>query len=229
MRVAIIQSSYIPWKGYFDLIHAVDRLVFLDDVQFTTRDWRTRNRIKGPAAPQWLSIPAGSRTDRLICDVRLEDAAWQRKHWSSIHHCYSKTPFYKAYRDRLAEIYLAKPWQSLSDFNQHFTRSIAQWLGIATEFRDSREFQVDGKRQHRLINLLLNMGATHYVSGPSARGYIDPIGFAEAGLTLSYHDYPTYPEYPQLHPPFEHAVSIIDLLFNAGPKASHYIWGWRKN
>lgn len=228
MRVAIIQSSYIPWKGYFDLIHSVDRFAFYDDVQFTTRDWRTRNRIKTPHGPQWLSIPVGNRRDRLICDVALEDSQWQRQHWMGIYHNYCKAPYFKVYEELFKDIYLSSRWRSLSEFNQHMAKVIAtDILGVRTEFRDSREFRAEGKRQDRIISLLCQMGATHYVSGPSARSYLDAAAFSEAGIALSYHDYSGYPAYPQLHPPFEHAVSVLDLLFHVGPEACHHIWGWR--
>ncbi|WP_201316268.1 WbqC family protein [Dyella sp. EPa41] len=228
MRAAIVQSSYIPWKGYFDLIHAVDTFIFFDDVQFTTRDWRTRNRIKAANGPQWLTIPVGNRTDQLIHEVEIKEASWQRKHWASIRHNYGKAPFFKDYEAFFAGVYLEHKWPSLSEFNQYLVRHIAtEFLGITTEFRDSREFQATGKRQDRLISLLQLAGASHYVSGPSARSYIDPKQFEAADIELSYHDYPEYPAYPQLYPPFEPAVSILDLLFNTGPQARHFIWGWR--
>jgi hypothetical protein len=228
MRAAIIQSSYIPWKGYFDLIHEVDTFIFLDDVQFTTRDWRTRNRIKTANGPQWLTIPVGNRTDQLIHEVEIKDATWQRKHWASIRHNYGKAPFFKDYEAFFAEVYLERDWTSLSALNQGLIRHIAtECLGIKTLIRDSREFPAEGKRQDRLISILQHAGASHYISGPSARNYIDPLQFEAAGITLSYHDYPSYPVYPQLYPPFEHAVSILDLLFNTGPQASYFTWGWR--
>ncbi|WP_266183409.1 WbqC family protein [Dyella humicola] len=229
MRVAIIQSSYIPWKGYFDLIRSVDTFVFYDDVQFTTRDWRTRNKIKTANGAQWLTIPVGNKTDRLIHEVKIEDHSWQRKHWASIVHNYSRAPFFKQYEALFRDIYLGVEWRSLSEFNQHLTRVIAtELLGLKTEFRDSREFHVSGRKQDRLIELLRCIGGTHYLSGPSARNYIDPRQFEASGIELTFHDYPPYPEYPQLYPPFEHAVSVLDLLFNVGPTAAHYIWGWRE-
>lgn len=229
MRVAIVQSSYIPWKGYFDLIRAVDTFIFFDDVQFTTRDWRTRNRIKTAQGLQWLSIPVGNRRDLRICDVRIEEPGWQRKHWSSIYHSYRRAAYFRTYCDVFERLYLEQTWGSLSELNQELTRLIAKdLLGLGTEFRDSREFTAEGRKQDRLISLLKAMGATHYVSGPSARDYIQPEGFAREGIGLSFHDYPDYPQYPQFHPPFEHAVSILDLLFHMGPDAGHYIWGWRE-
>ncbi|GGZ71019.1 hypothetical protein GCM10008101_26730 [Lysobacter xinjiangensis] len=228
LRVAVLQSSYIPWKGYFDLIHDVDLFIFYDDVQFTRQDWRTRNRIKTAQGTQWLSIPAGTRIDRLICEVELADPSWQKKHWASIQQAYSKSPQFSRYAGFFEDIYLSRPWTSLSEFNQHVTRRIARdLLGIDTEFRDSREFRASGQRLDRLLDLLQRAGATHYLSGPAARSYIDPTRFEAADIALEYKDYAGYPEYSQRYPPFEHAVSIVDLLFCVGEDAPHYIWGWR--
>lgn len=227
-RVAIIQSSYIPWKGYFDIIHDVDEFIFLDDAQFTTRDWRTRNRIKTANGLLWLSIPAGSDRNRRICDVTLSDHAWQAKHWKSIRYAYSAAPFFDDYRQLFEDIYLGRNWINLSELNQAMTRTIAsKILGIRTVFTDSRRYDAPGQRTGKLIELVTQARGTHYLSGPSARDYVDPSMFASRGIQLEYKDYDGYPEHPQLHPPFEHAVSILDLIFNTGPAAPDYIWGRR--
>ena len=227
-RVAAIQSNYIPWKGYFDIIHDVDLFIFYDDVQFTKNDWRNRNRIKTANGTTWLTVPVGARLDRLICEVELSDANWQQKHWRSISQAYARAPHFARYRGFFESIYLGRQWTSLSELNAFLTTSIARdFLGVQTEFKDSREFRAEGARLERLVDLLRKAGAQIYVSGPSAKSYIDEAAFAAAGIELVWKSYDGYPEYPQLHPPFEHAVSIIDLLFNVGPDAPDYIWGWR--
>lgn len=227
-RVAVIQSNYIPWKGYFDVIHDVDLFIFYDDVQFTKNDWRNRNRIKTANGVAWLTIPVGARLDRLICDVELSDPTWQQKHWRSISQAYARAPHFRRYSGFFESVYLGRRWSRLSDLNAFVVTSIArEFLGIRTEFRDSREFGAQGSRLDRLIDLLGKAGAQAYVSGPAARDYIEDSAFAAAGIELIWKSYDGYPEYPQLHPPFEHAVSIIDLLFNVGPEAPDYIWGWR--
>lgn len=227
-RVAIIQSSYIPWKGYFDIIRNVDTFIFYDDVQFTRQDWRTRNRIKTANGLVWLSIPAGTRIDRLICEVELASSDWQKKHWASISQSYAKAPWFKTYRQFFESIYLGHKWSSLSKFNQHVVKSIStEIFGLTTEFRDSRDFTALGAKQERLLNLLTAVGATEYLSGPSASSYIDPDIFTQHSIQLEYQDYSTYPAYPQLHGPFEHNVSVLDLIFNTGPNAANYIWGYR--
>lgn len=229
-RIAILQSSYIPWKGYFDIIHDVDEFIFLDDVQFTKQDWRTRNRIKTANGLLWLTVPAGPSLHRLICDVVLADHAWQARHWKSIVQAYSSAPFFDRHRQRFEELYLGTQWTSLSGLNQALTRSIARdILGITTTFSDSRDYPATGQKTERLVTLVLAAHGTHYLSGPSARDYIEPGMFTSHGITLEYKDYSDYPEYPQLHPPFEHAVSILDLIFNTGPDAPEFIWGHRSS
>ena len=228
-RVAIIQSSYIPWKGYFDIANDVDEFIFLDHVQFTSRDWRSRNRIKTKDGLLWLTVPAGSDRNRRICDVRLEDPAWQQKHWKSILGSYSKAPHFKDYRAFFEDLYLGRRWESLAEMNQVMTRRIAsELLGINTVFRDSRELSPEGVKLDLILDLVRKAGATTYVSGPAARDYIEPDKFTDAGIELVYKDYGDYQQYPQLYPPFEHAVSVIDLLFSVGADAPRHIWGWRE-
>lgn len=229
MRVATIQSNYIPWKGYFDIIRDVDTFVFLDDVQFTVRDWRSRNRIKTKDGLKWLTVPVGSDTRRLIHEVAIPHADWQAEHWGIIRQNYGKAPFFGYYRELFEEFYLGQRWTNLSAMNQHLTQRIAhECLGITTTFRDSREFEAQGRKLDRLVDLIRKTGATGYLSGPSARDYIDDARFEEEGIALEYMDYSGYPEYPQLYPPFEHAVSVLDVLFHVGPDAPYYLWGWRE-
>jgi hypothetical protein len=229
-KVAIIQSAYLPWKGYFDIIHDADLFVFYDDILASnTNDWRNRNRIKTNSGITWITIPVGRRGNRLICDIRLDDRSWQKRHWDTIHCFYSKAPYYKFYRDFLKNFYLDKTWKSLSEMNQYLTRHISrEYLGITTEFVDSREFNASSKKLDRLIEILKKTGADVYISGPAAGDYIDEKIFDDARIQLVYKNYTGYPEYPQFYPPFTDHVSIIDLLFHVGPDAPKYIWGWRK-
>lgn len=227
-KVAIIQSNYIPWKGYFDIIHDVDLFVFLDDVQYTVRDWRNRNLIKTPGGLRWLTVPVGCKRDRLIHEVQIVDPNWAKSHWEMLKQNYSKAPHFKTYKDRFEQFYLGRDWVNLSEMNQHLVRMISRdILGIKTEIKDAREFDAQGHKLDRLLDLLVKTGADYYLSGPSAKDYIEPERLAEFNIELHYKDYAGYPEYPQLFSPFEHGVTILDLLFNCGPDAPFYIWGWR--
>jgi hypothetical protein len=228
-KVAVIQSNYIPWKGYFDIIHDVDQFIFYDDVQYTKNDWRNRNRVKSKQGLHWLTIPIGSHNDRLIHEVEIHDPSWTRKHWETLKQCYSKAPYFHKYKEFFESFYLGGKWTNLSELNQYLIKTISnEFLGMDTEFMDSRIFHPGGKKLDRLVDLLQQADAELYVSGPAARHYIDKNVFVEAGIEVVYKDYSGYPEYTQLFPPFEHAVSIVDVLFNCGPHAPDYIWGWRK-
>jgi hypothetical protein len=228
-RVAILQSNYIPWKGYFDIVHNVDLFIFFDDLQYTIRDWRHRNKIKTAQGVQWLSIPAGEHRNRRICDVTLADSSWQARHWRTLRQNYGKCPYFLRYREFFESIYLGQAWHNLSELNQTLIRHISrEFLGTATTFSDSRSYQVCGHKLSRLLDLVKQAGATTYVSGPAAKNYIEPERFEKLGVKLVWQDYSGYPEYPQRFPPFEHGVSILDLLFNTGPDAPWYIWGWRE-
>lgn len=226
--MAAIQSCYIPWKGYFDIIHDVDIFIFYDDLQYTNRGWRNRNKIKTPSGGHWLTIPVGGHQDQLICEVEIKSDAWAKEHWRTLAAYYSKAPFFEKYKSFLEQVYRSGKWRYLSELNQYLTTEICRnILGIKTVFAQSQEFSAKGKKTERLIDLLKKCGADTYLSGPAARDYIDESLFQEAGITLEYKDYSGYPEYPQFHPPFEHQVSILDTLFQVGDEAPHYIWGWR--
>lgn len=227
--VVVLQSNYIPWKGYFDLIHDADIFVFYDDLQFTKNDWRNRNKIKTAQGLKWLSIPVGTNANRLICDVVMEDTRWQRSHWDSLRQQYEKSPFFKLYRPFFEEIYLGRQWENMSELNQYLIQSIShEILKISTQFINSRDFKLSGQKLDRLLDLVKQSKATRYISGPSARNYIVEERFDELGIELQWKDYSNYPEYPQPYPPFEHGVTILDLLFNVGSEAPFYIWGWRE-
>jgi hypothetical protein len=229
VRVVINQSNYLPWKGYFDLIHDADLFIFLDDVQYTQRDWRSRNRIKTRNGPLWLTIPVGSSSNRLINQVSLPAGDWANQHWQSIRHTYANSPYFDQYAPFFSEVFEKPLCSTLSGFNQELIKTIAKdLLGITdTKFVDSASLGIRETKQKRILALLKSVAATTYISGPAAKAYLEPEVFADEGIGLQWKDYSGYPEYPQMHPPFEHAVSILDLLFSVGPAAPYHIWGWR--
>lgn len=222
MRCAVVQPSYIPWRGYFDLIGSSDVFVFYDDVQFDKHGWRNRNRIKTPNGPAWLTIPVrkkgnveqGLRIDQVEI---ASETRWSEKHLTTLRQSYSKAPHFERYMT-LLERRLSKPPRLLAELTIPLTIEIARELGYETEFRRSSEMALQGDRVERLLAAIAQTGADEYISGPSASSYIDEGAFDSAGISLRYIDY-AYGEYPQLHPPYEPRVSILDLLFMCGPDA----------
>ena len=231
MIAAIDQPNYLPWKGYFDLIHDVDEFVFYNDVQYTAGDWRNRNRILTQDGQKWLTVPVGRHLSRLICEVKMPDRSWQKKHFETIRFAYRKAPYYRKYIGFFEEVYMKRSWDYLYELDQYLTVYIArEFLGITTKFTDSRDYPKSGAKHKKLLSLIESMGNVDvYESGPAAKNYIVSSDYADRGIKLVWKNYDGYPEYPQLSETFTHQVSIIDLLFNVGEEAPWYIWGWREN
>jgi hypothetical protein len=223
--VAIIQSNYIPWKGYFDIINMVDQFILYDDMQFTRRDWRNRNQIKTAQGLKWLTIPVdvkGKYTQQ-ICETRIADPSWPENHWQTIRHNYAKAAHFDRYEALVADLYEKAKFPTLSEVNFHFLTGICSLLGIKTKIDFSMDYKGTGRKTERLISLCQQVGATKYISGPAAKEYMDEALFADAGIELQYVDYSGYPEYTQLHGAFTHGVSIIDLIFNEGPRTPEFM------
>jgi hypothetical protein len=229
MKVVILQSNYLPWRGYFDLIHDADLFVFHDDLQYTKNDWRNRNRIKTARGPVWLTIPVGTSEDRRIDEVPLPaDREWAVRHWRLLEENYRHAPHFDRYAPFFRDLYAHPGPGGLSAFNQRLIQHIAwDFLGLTTRFDNSARYGLTSQKQQRVLDLLRAVGASTYVSGPAAKDYLEPGAFAAAGIELAWKDYAGYPAYPQFHPPFEGALSIVDLLFHTGPAAPDYLWGWR--
>jgi hypothetical protein len=228
MRVAINQSNYLPWKGYFDIINDVDLFIFYDDVQFTKNSWRNRNKIKAPTGAHWITVPVGDGIHRRICDVAIKDDRWQTKHAKTFRQLYGAARHFADYRAFLDRLYANERWDSLSRLNQFAITTIArEFLGIKARFATSSDFERSGSGQDAVLHLLNQVSADVYVSGPAGQAYLEPARFQAAGIRIEWKDYAGYPEYAQSHPPFDHNVTILDLLFHIGQEAPEYIWGWR--
>ena len=227
MKCVILQPSYIPWRGYFHQIYKADAFVFYDDVQYDKHGWRNRNRVKTHQGAQWLTIPvhaSGASVQRSPIHQILIDQRqpWYRKHWMTLSQAYGNAPFFWRYATVLEPFYHQPP-DLLADFTIELTICLARELGIQhTQFIRSSALPAAGTKTERLIQIITGLGADHYISGPSARNYIDVHLFATAGISLEYMEY-NYPEYEQLYPPYDPQVSILDLMFMTGPKALAYI------
>lgn len=222
MRVGVIQSNYIPWRGYFDFIDSVDLFVFHDDLQYTKNDWRNRNRIVTPEGLKWLTVPVRyASVSQKIDEVPIDyTQKWAERHLNQLREHYRRAPFYPAYIDGFAAI-VRQNFASISELNVALCRWAADILDIHTPMRMSRDLGLCGTKSERLIDLLKKLGGSVYLSGPSAEAYLDLELFRECGIQVEYKSY-DYPSYPQLHPPCGEA-SILDLIFNVGPDARTYL------
>lgn len=223
----ISQSNYIPWKGFFDSINAVDHYVAYDAMQYTKRDWRNRNKIKTPQGPVWLSIPvnvSGKYTQK-ISEVTVTDTSWCQSHWDIIRQNYKTAPYFKTYEASFKDLYQrCESLQRLTDINFLFLEQICQILNISTKLSVLNDLDQPTERNEKLIHVCKLHQADQYLTGPAAKNYLDENQFRLNNIEVKYFNYGVYSEYPQLYPPFTHEVSILDTLFMLGPETGTAIF-----
>ena len=224
-KIAILQSNYIPWKGYFDLIAAVDEFILYDDMQYTRRDWRNRNQIKTPQGVQWLTVPVlvKGKYHQKIRETRIDGNEWAAMHWKALVQNYRRAPHFEEIEKWLEPLYTSGNYSHISELNRRFIESICEYLGIGTSITNSWNYNLTDGKTERLISLFTQAGGTEYISGPSAREYIDEKMFSDKGIKLTWFNYDGYPAYSQLWGDFVHRVTILDLLFNMGKDSPSYM------
>jgi hypothetical protein len=224
-KVGILQSSYLPWKGYFDLINSVDEFVIYDCMQYTKRDWRNKNYIKSPAGRQRLTIPVCTKGKfyQKISEVELYSEDWKEKHWGSFFLNYKKCPFLEEVADIIKPVYFEESHTHLSSVNRSLIVKICNYLNIKTKITSSADYHICSGKTERLVSICEQVGASLYISGPRAKDYVEADLFEEKNIKLEWMDYDNYPEYPQKWGDFVHNVSILDLLFNCGVDSLQYM------
>lgn len=207
------------------MIAAVDEFILYDDMQYTRRDWRNRNRIKTPQGVQWLTVPVKvkSRYHQKIRETEINDSDWATTHWKTLMQNYRRARYYKEIAEWLEPIYLAKPYTHISQLNRRLIEAICDFLDIRTVISNSWDYKLIEGKTECLAELCTQAVATEYVSGPAARNYIDEEIFSQRGIKVTWFDYSDYSEYPQLWGEFTHEVTILDILFNCGTDASRYM------
>ena len=225
MKTAILQSNYIPWKGYFDLINSVDVFVIYDSVQYTKNDWRNRNKIVSNKKPSWLTIPVRQESlEQSIRETKIANTNWSKKHWRTIQQSYAKTPYFDKYSQKLESLYQNFEHEPfLSNINTALIICLCEILGIQTKIVQDDVFDLPDDRIDKLIEICLQTGASTYTSGPAAQNYLDVERFRNAGIEVEWINYDDYPIYEQRSDEFDHYVSILDLLFCYGARFEQYL------
>ena len=223
MKVGVIQSSYIPWRGYFDFIASVDMFVFHDDIQYTKGDWRNRNKIKTPKGAEWLTVPVSyKKSSQIICDTHIDYITdWKKKHLRTVESHYRQTPYFDVAAELLAGIE-NEAQETISQLNIRLIRRISAYLEITTPMILSSELSLQGSKTDRLIDLLKKLNATTYLSGPNADAYLNKEMFRQNWIQLEYKSY-DYAPYPQLWGDFIGGVTVLDIIANCGPEAKNLI------
>mgnify|MGYP000536571696 FL=1 len=220
MRVTILQPSYLPWLGFFEQMSRSDKFVLLDDVQYTRRDWRNRNKVRVKEGWVWLTVPVQqkSRFSQSLLETRIDNSvSWRRKHLETLRQHYCKAPFFEKYFPRCQQVY-EKDWTFLFDLCLESINLIKEEMGIETPLLRSSEMKPGGEKTERLVSICRELGATHYLSGESGSNYIAEEDFSSQGIALEYQNY-EHPVYPQRYTGFVPHLSAIDLLFNCGEQS----------
>jgi hypothetical protein len=224
MRIAILQPSYLPWLGFFEQMNRSDQFILFDDVQFTRRDWRNRNRVRVLEGSVWLTVPViqKNKYDQSLLETKIDNStSWKRKHLETIRCYYSKTPFFDKHFPWCERIFNSD-WNFLLDLSLETIEYLKRELKINTPLLRSSELGEAGNKTERLISICKQLGATQYLSGDSAKNYISEKDFSDQGIELEYQKY-QHPEYPQRYEGFVPFLSTIDLLFNCGDKSMEFL------
>ncbi|MDP2922438.1 MAG: WbqC family protein [Candidatus Omnitrophota bacterium] len=225
MTIGILQPGYLPWLGFFEQLQKSDIFVLYDDVQYDKGSWRNRNRIKTAKGIQWLTIPVSVKflEKPLIHEVKIDDSShWRKKHLLALRFNYSKAQFFNECMGIFEDAY-KKEWDYLVDIDKHFIIKIAEYLCIdTTKIRRSSQLKLKGDKIERLISLCKLFGADTFYEGYAGKNYIDEKIFAKEGIKVIYQEY-QHPVYRQLYGEFVPYLSVVDLLFNCGPKSLEII------
>jgi hypothetical protein len=224
MRAGVIQSCYIPWRGYFDFIDSVDIFVIYDDVQYSSGSWRNRNQVKTKNGLQWLSVPVVYRFGDTIDAVsigRKPGMSWQELHRRLLHESLGPASYFSDAMGIWEEAVVHDD-SKLTPLNVRLIQGVCSYLDIATKIVLSSDYQVSGTKTARLLNLLRKLGATRYLSGPSAKNYLEEDLFRASSIGLEYKSY-NYSSYPQLWGDFAGTVTVLDLIANCGPASRDFL------
>ena len=217
--VAVMQPTYLPWLGYFELIARADVFVFLDCVQYVRQTWHSRNRLKGPSGKEfWITVPVRKQpllTD--ISEIRIDSSKnWQRKHLQAIRAALGRAPHFNTFFPEV-ESWLGHGWEGLAEMNVAGIKMIAAWMGVAADYALASELSPAGKRAELILEICRAVGADSYYSPAGAAAYLDQekTPLLRAGIEIRYQEWP-HPEYPQQHGAFVSHLSALDAVFNLG-------------
>lgn len=228
-KLAAIQSSFIPWRGYFNLIRTVDKFIFYENTQYTRRDWRNRNKIKTSNGVAWITVPIQSKGnyETKLCDIKLSETPWRKKQLSLIQHAYKKTPFFDDIYPIISEVIEDNSVNGLSDLNIALIKNICRYLGFKTEFIIDTDLIdqtfINLSKTEKLLYFCQVTNSKQYFTGPSAANYMETSILTNAKVDVIFFEYQQAKFYDQLWGKFEKDLSILDLLFNLGDDTPDFL------
>ena len=229
MKLAIMQPTFNPWLGYFDLIDYVDEFVFLDAVQLARRSWQVRNRLKINNKEYMFSLPIKkekSRDETILKDTRIsfENYDFISKINTLLLKNYKKTKYFNELQDNIYNI-LSYKTEYLCEYNINFIKEVSKLLDINTFFSKASSLEnLEGNKGDLILNICLNKSCKEYISALGSKEYLNKYleKFKKNNIDIFYQDY-NHPPYNQIGENFISQLGILDLLFNEGLEASKQI------
>jgi len=218
------QPVYLPWLGLFHKIALADLFCYFDIAQYQTKDYNNRNKIKTHNGETWLSVPVESKNhfDKSVGDIRIVQNGWQRKHFKSIQLSYQKASYYRDYIDGLEAVLVGQLFETLSALNLQILRFLMSCLALKTPIVKASDYAFQGTKSDLVLDMCLQLRADTYIFGAQGRDYADVDKFRASGVEPRFQDY-RHPVYRQLHGEFLPYMSVIDLLFNEGPRGKEIL------
>jgi len=218
------QPVYLPWLGLFHKIALAETFVYFDQVQYLPKDWMNRNKIRTKSGSIWLTVPVlrkGYR-DLKTSEIEINNSTnWQKKHLRSISLNYKKSPYFENYIPFFEDVYSRK-WEFLGDLNEYMLKWFLDELGIKVNFLNAKNFKFEGEKSSLILNMCKKLDASTYIFGTLGKDYANVHEFEKNNVKLIFQDY-NHPKYSQLYSEFVSHLSVIDLLFNHGPKSLEII------
>ena len=219
--VAIIQSHYVPWAGFFDLIGGCTDVVILDSVAFSKNSFFNRNRLAGPNGDFWITIPVVThgREGQSISEVKVQDAKWASKHAKSVEQSLCRSPFYAEYSASWLSVYQeCFSSNSLSEINRLWLDCVVNQLNLKVKIHNDTDLVIsETEKTERLIQLCQQLNADVYRTGPRGLAYLDISRFNSTGTSVEVIEYSDYYPYRKARDSQVEPVSILDNLANLGP------------
>ncbi len=233
LKGAILQPTYLPWLGYFEMIDAVEVFVVFDHVQFVKKSWQQRNKIKTSSGITTLTVPIQREGQNSVIDqIKISYGKNNplAKHWKTISLAYKKADFFSEYSDVFEKIYLTE-FTHLRDLNVSLIKQICKILGIKTKIIFSSELNYDKRKKginEDIISLCKFVDITSLYDAKGAEQFLDKSLFLQNKIPLEFQEF-NHPCYKQLWGKFEPYLSIIDLIFNEGKDSLKIIKSGKKN
>lgn len=221
MIISIIQPCFVPWLGYFEQIALADYFVYLDDVQYTKKDWRNNNQLKSPYGIKPIHVPVSNASRSILLNQALISykSEWEDSLINKITEWYKKAPHYEEVMSILSPIIYGK-YEKLVELNYNLNSAICSYIGINTPIYFASD--IDKKtsdKNMRIIELCKHFPDVNLLyDGKSARNFIDIDLFKKHGITLVFQDYMQSP-YKQLWGDFAPFMSVIDVMMNCGKQS----------